>query len=278
MIDARRGGDPDKSYVARLFSKGTDAILKKIGEEATEAVMAGKDGDPRKIVDEVADLWFHSMLLLAQFDLKPADVLAELERREGLSGLEEFAARKLQDREERRHMNQQVHRARATSSRSLKTVGHVSYLLHPIVAVGAVLPGAQASVALLIVAFIIDLVKKDERRRHLAGVALPLAHPHRAVGRRAVPGDRAAVAAAVRCRAGSPGRVISIWFLYRVVRGWMNLNANHADAELSIAWHHDPNCIFCKIVAGKIPVEEGLRGRRNFSPSTTSTPGRRCMC
>jgi phosphoribosyl-ATP pyrophosphohydrolase len=99
VIDARRGGDPDKSYVARLFSKGGDAILKKIGEEATETVMAGKDGDAQKIVYEVADLWFHSMLLLAQFGLKPADVLAELERREGLSGLEEFAARKLKARE-----------------------------------------------------------------------------------------------------------------------------------------------------------------------------------
>jgi phosphoribosyl-ATP pyrophosphohydrolase len=99
VIDARRGGDPDKSYVARLFSKGGDAILKKIGEEATEVVMAGKDGERQKIVYEVADLWFHSMLLLAQFGLKPADVLAELERREGMSGLEEFAARKQQNRE-----------------------------------------------------------------------------------------------------------------------------------------------------------------------------------
>ena len=99
VIDARRGGDPEKSYVARLFSKGPDAILKKIGEEATETVMAGKDGDAQKIVYEVADLWFHSMLLLAHAGLKPADVLAELERREGLSGLEEFAARKAQRRE-----------------------------------------------------------------------------------------------------------------------------------------------------------------------------------
>ena len=99
VIEARRGGDPEKSYVARLFSKGGDAILKKIGEEATETVMAGKDGDAQKIVYEVADLWFHSMLLLAQHGLKPADVLAELERREGLSGLEEFAARKLKARE-----------------------------------------------------------------------------------------------------------------------------------------------------------------------------------
>jgi phosphoribosyl-ATP pyrophosphohydrolase len=99
VIEARRGGDPDKSYVARLFSKGGDAILKKVGEEATETVMAAKDGDKAKIVGEVADLWFHSMLLLAHFDLKPADVLAELQRREGLSGLEEFAARKLKTRE-----------------------------------------------------------------------------------------------------------------------------------------------------------------------------------
>jgi phosphoribosyl-ATP pyrophosphohydrolase len=99
VIEARRSGDPEKSYVARLFSKGCDAILKKVGEEATETVMAGKDGDRQKIVHEVADLWFHSMLLLAHFGLKPADVLAELERREGLSGLEEFAARKLRNRE-----------------------------------------------------------------------------------------------------------------------------------------------------------------------------------
>jgi phosphoribosyl-ATP pyrophosphohydrolase len=99
VIEARRTGDPDKSYVARLFSKGSDAILKKIGEEATETVMAGKEGDRQKIVFEVADLWFHSMLLLAQFGLTPADVLAELERREGQSGLEEFAARKMRNRE-----------------------------------------------------------------------------------------------------------------------------------------------------------------------------------
>lgn len=99
VIESRKGGDPDKSYVARLFHKGTDAILKKIGEEATEAVMAAKDGDRQKIVYEVADLWFHSMLALSAYGLTPADVLAELERREGLSGLEEFAARKLLNRE-----------------------------------------------------------------------------------------------------------------------------------------------------------------------------------
>jgi phosphoribosyl-ATP pyrophosphohydrolase len=100
VIAARRTGDPDKSYVARLFSKGPDAILKKIGEEATEVVMAAKDGDPTKLVGEVADLWFHTLLALAAFGLEPKDVLAELERREGLSGLEEFAARKAQQREQ----------------------------------------------------------------------------------------------------------------------------------------------------------------------------------
>jgi phosphoribosyl-ATP pyrophosphohydrolase len=99
VIEARKTGDPDKSYVARLFHKGTDAILKKIGEEATETVMAAKDGDAQKLVHEVADLWFHSMLALSAFGLKPADVLAELERREGLSGLEEFASRKAQRRD-----------------------------------------------------------------------------------------------------------------------------------------------------------------------------------
>jgi phosphoribosyl-ATP pyrophosphohydrolase len=99
VIESRRGGDPDKSYVARLFGKGTDAILKKVGEEAVEVVMAGKDGQPQQIVYEMADLWFHSMIALAQFGLKPADVVAELARREGLSGLEEFALRKAQARD-----------------------------------------------------------------------------------------------------------------------------------------------------------------------------------
>ena len=99
VIEQRKHSDPDRSYVARLFGKGNDAILKKIGEEATEVVMACKDGDPARITAEVADLWFHTMLALSAFGLKPADVLAELERREGLSGLEEFARRKLKARE-----------------------------------------------------------------------------------------------------------------------------------------------------------------------------------
>jgi phosphoribosyl-ATP pyrophosphohydrolase len=96
VIESRKpanGGNPAASYVAKLFDKGGDAILKKIGEEATELVMASKDGDAQKIVYETADLWFHTMINLAQFGLKPADVLAELERREGLSGLQEFAQR-----------------------------------------------------------------------------------------------------------------------------------------------------------------------------------------
>ena len=101
VIEARRGGDPTKSYVARLFAKGPDAILKKIGEEATEAVMAGKDGDRDKIVYEVADLWFHSLVALAHYGLSPADVLAELARREGLSGLEEFALRSVAQPEDK---------------------------------------------------------------------------------------------------------------------------------------------------------------------------------
>jgi len=103
VIESRKpanGGDPGQSYVARLFDKGLDAMLKKVGEEATETVMAAKDGVPEKIVYEVADLWFHSMIALAHFGLKPADVLDELARREGLSGLEEFALRKLARRQQ----------------------------------------------------------------------------------------------------------------------------------------------------------------------------------
>ncbi len=101
------GGDPDTSYVARLLHKGPDAFLKKIGEEATETVMAAKDidcggGTPdlkAKLVGEVADLWFHSLIALAHYGLSPADVIAELERREGTSGIEEKALRKAVQRE-----------------------------------------------------------------------------------------------------------------------------------------------------------------------------------
>ena len=96
------GGDPEKSYVAKLFKKGDDAILKKIGEEATETVMAAKDARAanlsdeavNKVVYEVADLWFHSMVLLARFGVGPAEVVNELARREGMSGLAEKASRK----------------------------------------------------------------------------------------------------------------------------------------------------------------------------------------
>lgn len=94
VLEERKGADPDSSYVAALYAKGLDKILKKIGEEATETVMAGKDGDPEHIVYEVADLWFHTMVLLAQQGLGPDAVLAELDRRFGLSGLEEKASRK----------------------------------------------------------------------------------------------------------------------------------------------------------------------------------------
>jgi phosphoribosyl-ATP pyrophosphohydrolase len=93
VIESRKGQHPDASYVARLFSKGEDAILKKVGEEATELVMAAKDGDRAKIVAETADLWFHSLVALAHYGLSPSDVLAELARREGVSGLDEKAAR-----------------------------------------------------------------------------------------------------------------------------------------------------------------------------------------
>jgi len=92
-IASRRDADPATSYVASLLRKGDDAILKKIGEEATEAVMAGKDGDPRRVVSEIADLWFHCLVLLERFGLSPADVLEELARREGTSGHAEKAAR-----------------------------------------------------------------------------------------------------------------------------------------------------------------------------------------
>jgi phosphoribosyl-ATP pyrophosphohydrolase len=92
-IDARKGGDADKSYVAHLFAKGEDAILKKIGEEATEVVLAAKSGDRLHLVRETADLWFHCMIALSQHGLGPADVLAEMHRREGISGIDEKKGR-----------------------------------------------------------------------------------------------------------------------------------------------------------------------------------------
>jgi len=93
VIASRRGADPGSSYVAALFAKGEDAILKKIGEEATETVMAAKDGDPRRIATEIADLWFHCLVLLERYGVTLDEVMAELARREGTSGLVEKAAR-----------------------------------------------------------------------------------------------------------------------------------------------------------------------------------------
>ena len=94
VIESRRGADPAKSYVAALFAKGDDAIIKKVGEEATEAVMAAKDGDKIRLTAELADLWFHCLVLLVRYGMGPEDVLAELERREGVSGLQEKASRR----------------------------------------------------------------------------------------------------------------------------------------------------------------------------------------
>jgi phosphoribosyl-ATP pyrophosphohydrolase len=100
VIESRRGGDPEASYVARLLARAPDAVLKKIGEEATETVMAAKDGASERIVAECADLWFHCLVMLAQHGLRPEQVLAELERRAGTSGLEEKAARRAREREQ----------------------------------------------------------------------------------------------------------------------------------------------------------------------------------
>ena len=92
-INERRSGDPSKSYVAKLFAQGDDAMLKKIGEEATEVVLAAKGDDRLHLVREVTDLWFHCMIVLERHGLGPADVLAEMQRREGISGLDEKAER-----------------------------------------------------------------------------------------------------------------------------------------------------------------------------------------
>ena len=96
LLEARKSADPQSSYVAKLYAKGMDGILKKVGEEAAETIIAAKDGDAQKIIYETADLWFHCMVMLAQAGLRPQDVLDELARREGLSGLAEKAARPLE--------------------------------------------------------------------------------------------------------------------------------------------------------------------------------------
>ena len=94
VIDARKTADPESSYVAGLFSKGMNSILKKVGEEATETIVAAKDPDDAQLVHETADLWFHTLVMLAERGLGPDRVLAELERRFGISGVDEKAARK----------------------------------------------------------------------------------------------------------------------------------------------------------------------------------------
>jgi phosphoribosyl-ATP pyrophosphohydrolase len=94
LLEQRKTADPQSSYVAKLYSKGLDGILKKVGEEAAETIIAAKDGDAEKIIYETADLWFHCMVMLAHAGLKPQDVLNELARREGLSGIEEKLSRR----------------------------------------------------------------------------------------------------------------------------------------------------------------------------------------
>ena len=93
VLESRKSADPQSSYVAKLYAKGMDSILKKVGEEAAETIIAAKDGDKQKIIYETADLWFHTLVMLAHADLHPDDILDELARREGLSGLAEKAAR-----------------------------------------------------------------------------------------------------------------------------------------------------------------------------------------
>lgn len=99
VIEERKGGDPAKSYVAQLLGESEDAVLKKVGEEATEVILATKSGEQLALVRETADLWFHCMILLARRGLGPADVLAELHRREGISGIDEKAARRRKGKE-----------------------------------------------------------------------------------------------------------------------------------------------------------------------------------
>ncbi len=94
LLESRKSADPASSYVAKLYGKGMDSILKKVGEEATEVVIAAKGGNKKEIIYETADLWFHTMVMLAQAGLKPQDVLDELARREGLSGIAEKESRK----------------------------------------------------------------------------------------------------------------------------------------------------------------------------------------
>src|SRR3989338_1264279 len=195
VIESRKpanGGDPDKSYVSRLLHKGPDAFLKKIGDEATEVVMAAKDvdhgADKSKLVYEVADLWFHSMVALAHYGLTPADVLTELERREGTSGIEEKALRK---------------------------------------AVAAVLPGAQASALLLVIALVIDLIKRSD-----AEGTWQANHFSWRIRSTIWAGVLYVVTAPLWLLLIAPGWIawglISLWFLYRIVRGMLAMSKNQA--------------------------------------------------
>jgi phosphoribosyl-ATP pyrophosphohydrolase len=93
LLEQRKSADPQTSYVAKLYAKGMDSILKKVGEEAAETIIAAKNGDNEHLIYETADLWFHTLVMLAQAGLKPQDILDELAKREGLSGLEEKASR-----------------------------------------------------------------------------------------------------------------------------------------------------------------------------------------
>ena len=93
MLESRKSADTDSSYVAKLYAKGMDAIIKKVGEEATETILAAKGGKREEIIYETADLWFHTLVMLANADIKPQEVLDELARREGLSGIDEIASR-----------------------------------------------------------------------------------------------------------------------------------------------------------------------------------------
>lgn len=97
LLEQRKSADPQTSYVAKLYAKGMDSILKKVGEEATETILAAKNGDKEHLIYETADLWFHTLVMLAQAGLKPQDILDELARREGLSGLVEKASRAEED-------------------------------------------------------------------------------------------------------------------------------------------------------------------------------------
>jgi phosphoribosyl-ATP pyrophosphohydrolase len=93
LLEQRKSADPQSSYVAKLYAKGMDGILKKVGEEATETIIAAKDGEKSQIIYETADLWFHTLVMLAHANIKPQEILDELARREGLSGIDEKAAR-----------------------------------------------------------------------------------------------------------------------------------------------------------------------------------------